>query len=115
SIAPPEVPKMLAEYDLFFFPTLGENFGHVIAESLSVGTPLLLSNTTPWINLEYYGVGKDIDLKNIDEFVNFLEEFGRKTIQEKTIMRQQTLAYFSEKFCGDNIVNATYKLFQSKI
>lgn len=28
--------------------TAGENFGHTIAESLSVGRPVLLSDTTPW-------------------------------------------------------------------
>jgi hypothetical protein len=28
--------------DLFFLPTRGENFGHVIAEALSVGTPVLI-------------------------------------------------------------------------
>lgn len=115
SIAPPDVPLMLSKYDLFFFPTLGENYGHVIAESLSVGTPLLISNTTPWINLHQHGVGKDIDLKNITGFVEFLEEFSHKTIQEKTLMRQKTLAYFSEKFCGENIINATYSLFKDKI
>lgn len=115
SIAPLEVPKMLAEYDLFFFPTLGENFGHVIAESLSVGTPLLISDTTPWINLQKYGVGKEIDLKNMMEFVEFLEDFNRKTIQEKSLMRQKALEYFSNKFCGENIVNATYSLFKSDV
>lgn len=115
SISPHEVPKMLSNYDLFFFPTLGENYGHVIAESLSVGTPLLISDTTPWINLQKYGVGKEIDLKNMMEFVEFLEDFNRKTIQEKSLMRQKTLEYFSNKFCGENIVNATYGLFKSDV
>lgn len=115
SISPHEVPKMLSNYDLFFFPTLGENYGHVIAESLSVGTPLLISDTTPWINLQKYGVGKEIDLKNMMGFVEFLEDFNRKTIQEKSLMRQKALEYFSNKFCGENIVNATYSLFKSDV
>lgn len=115
SIEPSEVPRMLSEYDLFFFPTLGENYGHVIAESLSVGTPLLISNNTPWANLDYYGVGRDIDLRYMMEFVEFLENFNCKNIQEKTLMRQEALEYFAEKFCGENIVNATYSLFKSEI
>lgn len=115
SINPSEVSSMLSKYDLFFFPTLGENYGHVIAESLSVGTPLLISNTTPWINLDYYGVGKDIDLNNMMEFVDFLEDFNCKNIQERTLMRKNALKYFSEKFCGKNIVDATYNLFKSEV
>lgn len=39
-----------AESDLFTFPTAGENFGHVIAESLSQSCPVMCSNTTPWSN-----------------------------------------------------------------
>src|SRR5439155_21020722 len=34
-LAPSDVPRTFAQYDAFIFPTLGENFGHIIAESLS--------------------------------------------------------------------------------
>lgn len=37
-----------ARFDLFVFPTHGENFGHVIFESLCAGTPVLISDQTPW-------------------------------------------------------------------
>ena len=43
-----KVLKVFGQYDLFVFPTLGENFGHAIAESLTAGTPVLVSNQTPW-------------------------------------------------------------------
>ena len=43
-----EVLSILSNYDLFVFPTKGENFGHVIFESLSAGTPVLVSDQTPW-------------------------------------------------------------------
>jgi glycosyltransferase involved in cell wall biosynthesis len=43
-----EVKKVLSKYDLFVLPTRGENFGHVIIESLSVGTPVLVSNKVFW-------------------------------------------------------------------
>ena len=42
------VRDLFSEYDLFAFPTRGENFGHVIFEALSAGTPVLLSDQTPW-------------------------------------------------------------------
>ena len=58
-----EVTVTFSKYDLFFFPTGGENYGHVIAESLSVGTPVLISKNTPWFNLESQHLGWDIDLE----------------------------------------------------
>lgn len=43
-----DVVPTLADYDLHPFPTYGENFGHVIAESLSAGCPVMLAPVTPW-------------------------------------------------------------------
>lgn len=43
-----EAKEVFKTYDLFLFPTNGENFGYVICESLQCGCPVLLSkNTTP--------------------------------------------------------------------
>ncbi len=48
SLSPEQVSPTFAAHDLFAFPTHGENFGHVIFESLRAGTPVLLSDQTPW-------------------------------------------------------------------
>ncbi len=45
---PADAQTILANYDAFILLTKGENFGHAIYESLSVGTPVILSNKTPW-------------------------------------------------------------------
>lgn len=47
-LLPDTVTPTFAGYDLFAFPTLGENFGHVIFEALRAGTPVLTSDRTPW-------------------------------------------------------------------
>jgi glycosyltransferase involved in cell wall biosynthesis len=43
-----KVAKTFTAHDLFVFPTRGENFGHVIYESLAVGTSVIISDQTPW-------------------------------------------------------------------
>ncbi len=45
---PSESQSILAKYDAFVLLTKGENFGHSIYESLSVGTPVIITNKTPW-------------------------------------------------------------------
>ncbi|MDA8631250.1 glycosyltransferase family 4 protein [Litoricolaceae bacterium] len=47
-VTPDQVHDAFAAHDLFALPTRGENFGHVILESLTAGTPVLISDQTPW-------------------------------------------------------------------
>jgi glycosyltransferase involved in cell wall biosynthesis len=46
---PSESQSILAKYDAFVLITKGENFGHSIYEALSVGTPVVITNKTPWV------------------------------------------------------------------
>ena len=57
------VQQKLFEYHFFILPTLGENFGHVFIEALAAGCPLIISDRTPWVNLEDLGIGWDIPLE----------------------------------------------------
>jgi glycosyltransferase involved in cell wall biosynthesis len=65
---PMNVIKVLSGYHALLFPTKSENFGHVILESLSAGTPVIISDNTPWRDLEVANVGWDIPLSNPKKF-----------------------------------------------
>lgn len=69
------VNRIFREHDLFFFPTTGENFGHVILESLVNGCPVLISDQTPWRGLERRGVGRDIPLAQREQYLAVLQQF----------------------------------------
>ena len=70
---PGKILKTFSTYDLFLFPTGGEAYGNVIAESLLAGTPVLISQNTPWRNLMEDGLGWDLDLREINKFVEIIE------------------------------------------
>lgn len=76
TIAPSELMRTLLRYDLMVFPTSGEAYGQVIAESLTAGTPVLISTETPWRNLEARGLGWDVPLTDTDRFVRVIDEVG---------------------------------------
>ena len=67
-----DVSKVFSKADLFFFPTLGENFGYVIAEALQAGCPVLVSNRTPWQDLEARGAGWIVPLEDEARFVEII-------------------------------------------
>lgn len=58
-----DVQTLLKEHHIFALPTKGENFGHAIFEALSLGLPVLISDQTPWKNLESQSVGWDFPLE----------------------------------------------------
>jgi glycosyltransferase involved in cell wall biosynthesis len=46
------IPERVGEAHFFYLATRGENFGHSIAEALSLGRPVVITNKTPWQGLE---------------------------------------------------------------
>jgi len=68
-----QVLETLSAYDLFLLPTLSENFGHVILEALVAGCPVLISDQTPWRDLEAQGVGWDLSLDEPGAFTRALQ------------------------------------------
>ena len=57
-----------------FLPTQHENYGHVIVESWFFGCPVIISDQTPWRNLEAQKLGWDISLKNDSTWSQLLEK-----------------------------------------
>nr|WP_277351240.1 glycosyltransferase family 4 protein [Micromonospora sp. HNM0581] len=56
-LAPDQVRPTFNGYDASLLPTLGENFGHVILESLAASCPVICSDRTPWSDLIEAGGG----------------------------------------------------------
>ena len=60
---------------MFFFPTLGENYGHVIFEALSVGCIPVISDQTPWHEISLKHAGYELSLDN--DFSKILDELAK--------------------------------------
>ncbi len=69
-----KVGTLIPQYHFMFMPTLNENFGHSIIESMSLGIPVIISDQTPWKQLEAKKAGWDIDLKNKEKFLAAIHE-----------------------------------------
>ena len=88
-LAHEEVAGIFQSYELFFFPTRGENYGHVIAEALLAGCPVLISDQTPWRQLREKEAGWDLPLDNPAAF--------RQVIQECIAMDDERLQHFGRR------------------
>lgn len=110
-VMPDDVGATFANYDLFLFPTRGENYGHVIAEALTVGTSILLSDQTPWRHLAMDGLGFDFSLDNIDGFVTVIESYALKDEIEKMKIRDHIQEKVVERLNDPDVLQANRQLF----
>jgi len=68
ALANKDILLVLESSHLYVLPSAGENFGHSIFESFLIGRPVLISDQTPWRNLEEKGAGWDIALEKRDSY-----------------------------------------------
>jgi glycosyltransferase involved in cell wall biosynthesis len=110
-----QIRETFAKYDLFLFPTKGENYGHVIIEAMLAGTPVLISDTTPWRNLEHIGVGWDLPLTNEGAFIKAIEVCLQKNNDDYTVWKNKVQQYAVQKISDQNEIEANRLLFLKNI
>ncbi|MGY6214051.1 glycosyltransferase [Methylolobus aquaticus] len=110
-----DVPGVLENHDLFFLPTKGENYGHVVAEALLAGTPVLLSDATPWRNLTASGVGWDLPLSDERSFVECIEACARLSREDYFEWRKRIRRYAHRRLETSTNVEAHRNLFLDAI
>lgn len=108
---PKDVQQTLSNYHFFFFPTLHENYGHVIVEALSAGCGLILSDNTPWKGLYSHKIGWDINLNNPKEFIKVIEECYKMNQEEYNEYRKNCYKYIKTETNKHNAIELTKKMF----
>jgi glycosyltransferase involved in cell wall biosynthesis len=68
-----KVQPAINDYHFLFLPTLNENFGHSIYESLISACPVIISDTTPWNGINEAGCGYAIPLKEKKHFEKMIK------------------------------------------
>lgn len=108
-----DLSKVIQEHDCFIFPTINENYGHVIAETLANSRPVVLSKgTTPWDDL-HEKAGYVISLENPEEFtkkIDYLASLGQEEYQD---LIKSTASYFTKKIEENGAVEGHKKMFES--
>ncbi len=105
------VVETFAEHDLFFFPTRGENFGHVIHESLRAGTPVLISDQTPWTDLENHGIGAALPLAEPGRFARAIDDAADWDDETRAKLRLAAQQYARSCQLASTAIEANRRLF----
>lgn len=108
-----KVVETLMGHHVFLFPTLGENYGHVIQEALSAGCPVILSDQTPWNDLEKNGIGFTYALDEKDKFVYAINKYLDLNREQFNEISNNALHYVLQN-AEDKVGNSGYiKIFET--
>ncbi|KAA3652434.1 MAG: glycosyltransferase [Proteobacteria bacterium] len=110
-LAPADVAQTLSRHGLFFFPTRGENYGHVIAEALAAGLPVLLSDQTPWSDVATNGAGWALPLDDLKEFARIIDSFVSRSSQERARMAEGVRLYAENRLYPQEHIEDSRRLF----
>lgn len=100
-------------HDFFILLTKNENFGHSIIESLSYGTPVIISDQTPWSDIEEFGAGIVLPLKSAkNEFVSRVSQLIAISDEDYLAMSKKAIEYVHAKINLNAIQEQYLNLFR---
>ena len=111
NLASEKVPCTLENYDFLLMPSEGENFGHSILEALSAGTPVIISDNTPWRNLQEKTIGWDVSLKSLEN-LKYVLDLAINMGQNEYNSWSKNAFNFAIEFCNNKeLLKANRALF----
>jgi glycosyltransferase involved in cell wall biosynthesis len=110
-----QVVDKLSQHHFFLFPTLGENFGHVIPEALTAGCPVVLSDQTPWQDFEKRNVGWVLKLNDHQSWNRVIQTCVDMDTESYATMSENSKGYIAEMASGTRDIDENRKLFDVTI
>ena len=107
-----KVARTMFDYEFFILPTRTENFGHVFLEALAAGCPLVISDRTPWTDLESKGVGWDIPLEEKGSWIATLNNCVRMGGEDYETLSQRARAFADDWLADDELEQATRNVIE---
>ncbi|MBL7932561.1 MAG: glycosyltransferase [Bacteroidia bacterium] len=115
SVKPNELEETLSTQHFMLLPTMNENFGHSIVESLMCYCPVIISDQTPWKDLEENNAGFSISLGEPDLFVKAAERALGMDNKEYSKWSLAANKYISSRINLNEIIGQYKNLFNDPI
>jgi len=106
-----QLTAILQQHHLFILPTTGENFGHSIFEAMLAGRPVLISDQTPWLQLNKMNAGWDLPLNDPNGFVKAIEESAGWDQQQFDEHAKASWQYAHQFITNPNLIKEYHQLF----
>lgn len=97
SLESSKVIETLQQAHFLFMPTTGENFGHIILQSFLASCPVIISDQTPWRDLETKKCGWTIPLEQTEKYSQVIDRVSNMQQTEYDDLARSAFA-FAEQY-----------------
>ena len=105
-----QVASTIAEYHAYYMPTTGENFGHSIVEAMLMGKPVIISDQTPWTDVNGNG-GYAIALENKKGFIDAIQALCEMDQLHYDASKDKIQHYIGEKINIEDTISSYISAF----
>lgn len=106
------VHKTFNKYDSFLFPTFSENYGHVIAEAFISGCIPIISDQTPWTDMNEAMAGWALPLDNPGRFTEAIQSIVDMDNESFCQYQKNIKQYLEEKLQLKKLKGDYLKVFK---
>lgn len=107
-----QVQPTILYYHFLFLPTLNENFGHSIAETLKSACPVIISTATPWTEVNQKECGYAIQLTDKNAFCDTIIKATALSGDEYQKISENCIKFMEVKLNMQNDIDLYTKLFK---
>ena len=104
------VSEVISDYHAYYMPTTGENFGHSIVEALLTGRPVIISDQTPWTDVNNVG-SYAISLEKPEKFIESLNKMTEVSGDTYMQICEKAKQYIDQKLDNQSIIKQYKKAF----
>ncbi|MDB9782707.1 glycosyltransferase family 4 protein [Winogradskyella sp.] len=106
-----EVPMALHNYHYMVLLSEGENFGHAIFEAFAAGCPVIISDQTPWRDLEPQRLGWDVSIRDTAAVVRAFEAALGMTAEDYKVWSRKAFEFAKGVAEDASVLEANRGLF----
>ncbi|HXC04553.1 MAG TPA: glycosyltransferase family 4 protein [Bacteroidia bacterium] len=112
SVDPEKVHDLLSQAHALWMPTRGENFGHIIVQAWGAGCPVIISDQTPWHQLDKQGLGMELPLQEPELFARAIGVFVNMEQEEYNRLSECCYHFALNRARDEGIVEENRRLFR---
>lgn len=110
ALPPDQLKVLLPEFHASLLPSMGENFGHAMLESMAAGLPVIISDRTPWKDLERHCAGWDLPLDDPETFTRAIDRLCAMDGTEYERWSAGAFRFAARTLSDPGPVEATFRL-----